>query len=68
MTHTSHPLYPLTEHNAYWANILRQDIAAGKTMQQAAHDVWLCVMMMGRGVDEANNIKAQAVYWSGLTA
>lgn len=60
------PFYPLTEHNAYWAGVMKADMAKGKTPQQVCHETHLAILMMGRGPKEAMNVTQQAAYWAGI--
>lgn len=60
-------LYPYTAHNAYWAKIIKQDMAKGRTAQRACNDVFAAIMMMGRfTVNEAMNLTSQAAYHADL--
>lgn len=58
-------LYRLTENSAYFAQCIKSDIAKGKTLQQAASDVFTCMLMMNRGINAAMQTAAAAVYYSG---
>jgi hypothetical protein len=61
-------LYPLTEHNGYWASVIRADMANGRTAQRACSDVFRAILMMGRGKREALNVTQQAAYFAGVAA
>ena len=53
-------LYPLTQHNGYWAGVMRADLAMGRTAQQACNDAYRAILMMGRGIKEAMIVTTQA--------
>lgn len=58
---------PLTAHVAYWASIVKADVTKGRTLQRAASDVFMAVMMMGRGKAEAMRVAEGAVEWAGFS-
>lgn len=61
-------VYPLTQHNGYWAQVMRADMAKGRTAQQACNDAFRCILMMGRGTLEAMNVTQQAAHFAGIDA
>lgn len=67
MTNQSFPLYLLTQHNGYWAQVMQSDIAKGWTAQRACNEAYQAILLMGRGPDEALQVTTQAAYWAGIS-
>lgn len=59
-------LYPLTQHNGYWAQVMKADMAQGRTAQRVCNDTFRAILMMGRGPKEAMNVTTQAAYFAGI--
>jgi len=59
-------LYPLTQHNGYWAQVMKSDMAKGRTEQRVCNDTYRAILMMGRGLTEAMNVTQQAAYFAGI--
>lgn len=60
-------LYQLNEHNGYWSQIIKADIAKGRTAQTACNDVYRAILMMGRGLKEAMKVTVEAAYFAGVS-
>jgi hypothetical protein len=58
--------YILDTHTAYWAKIIQQDMAKRATPQKACNDVARCILLMGRGIDEALRVTQAAAYFAGI--
>lgn len=58
--------YALTQHNGYWASVMRADMAKGRTVQTACNDTFKAILMMGRGQREAMEVTQQAAYFAGI--
>jgi hypothetical protein len=58
--------YPLTQHNGYWASVMRADMANGRDAQRVCNDTFRAILMMGRGPKEAMNVTQQAAYFAGI--
>lgn len=58
--------YALTAHNGYWAQVMRADMAAGRTAQRVCNETFKAILMMGRGKDEAMRVTQEAAYFAGI--
>lgn len=59
-------LYALTQHNGYWAGVMQQDMAKGRTPQRVCADTYKAICMMGRGPEEAMRVTQEAAYFAGI--
>lgn len=59
-------LYALTQHNGYWAEVMRADMAKGYTAQRVCADTYKAICMMGRGLEEAMRVTQEAAYFAGI--
>ena len=59
-------IYTLDANNGYWASVVKSDVAKGRTLQQAASDVFTCMLMMNRGTVDAMQTASAAVYFAGF--
>lgn len=60
--------YALTQHNGYWAQVMRADMAKGRTAQTACNDTFKAILMMGRGKQEAMQVTQEAAYFAGINS
>lgn len=59
-------IYTLDANNGYWASVVKSDVSKGRTLQQAASDVFTCMLMMNRGTSAAMRTAMAAVYFAGF--
>lgn len=61
-------LYALTAHNGYWAQVMRADMAAGRSAQRVCSETYKAILMMGRGPKEAMRVTMEAAHFAGIDA
>lgn len=59
-------VYALTAHNGYWAQVMRIDMASGRTPQRVCNETFKAIMMMGRGKDEAMRVTMESAHFAGI--
>lgn len=52
--------YILTQERAYWASVIRADMAKGSTAQRACADAFKCHLMSGRFTPNEALVEVQA--------
>ena len=58
--------YILDAHNGYWSQVIRADMAKGRTAQRACNDAFRAILMMGRGKAEALKVTQAAAHFAGV--
>lgn len=60
--------YALTQHNGYWSQVMRGDMAKGRSAQRVCNDTFRAILMMGRGTQEAMRVTQEAAHFAGIDA